>query len=176
MNDTLIHTPQLTLVPATLPLLLAERDDPAAWRAALAAEVTAEWPPGEYDHGALEFFVAQLEQQPPEMAVWYLWYAVRPAPRPTLVAAAGFYGPPQEGCVEIGYSVVPVARNQGVAREVVDALVAFAFAHGVREVIAHTTDANTASTRVLTRCGFAREEGAGDGDSVRYRRTPARSQ
>ena len=175
MIDAPIQTQRLSLIPAALPLLLAERESAAALGAALGAEVTAEWPPGEYDRGALDFFISALAQQVPEMAMWYLWYAVCPTPQPTLVAAAGFYGPPQAGRVEIGYSVIPAAHNQGFGSEIVSALVAFAFAHGVQEVIAQTTEANVASTRVLERCGFVRTDagastGAGQGDALCYRR------
>ena len=169
MSGAPIHTPRLTLIPATLPLLHAERESLAALQTALGADVSSEWPPGEYDRGALEFFIAQLESSTPEMAVWYLWYGVRPDPKPMLVGAAGFYGPPQAGRVEIGYSVVPAARNQGLASEIVGALVDFAFAHGVHEVIAHTSATNVASTRVLERCGFVLG-GEDENDTLRYRR------
>ena len=40
-----------------------------------------------------------------------------------LVAAGGYFGPPAGGSVEIGYSVIPEARERGYATELVEALV-----------------------------------------------------
>jgi ribosomal-protein-alanine N-acetyltransferase len=59
--------------------------------------------------------------------------------RDSLVAGAGFLGPPVDGVVEIGYSVVPATRGRGYATEIVQALVSYAFEHEtVTEIIAHT--------------------------------------
>jgi [ribosomal protein S5]-alanine N-acetyltransferase len=56
--------------------------------------------------------------------------------------------------VEIAYGVDP-EQNRGYATEAAAALVAFAFDSGqVRIVRAHTFAEESASNRVLTRCGF----------------------
>ena len=74
------------------------------------------------------------------------------------------------------YSVVPSARRRGFATEVVRALLAHAFAQpDVDEVVAHTSDENVASTRVLLRCGFSRVGAGPDPGSVAYRATRAPS-
>jgi len=91
------------------------------------------------------------------------------------VAGAGFLGPPANGAVEIGYSVIPAARGRGYAAEIVKALVEYAFEHpDVNEVMAHTSDDNVASTQVLMRCGFRRVGPGSETGSVEYRtkRTP----
>lgn len=73
--------------------------------------------------------------------------------------------------MEVGYSVVPEARGRGVATEVVGALVAFAFSHpAVDRVVAHTSDENVASTKVLQRNGFDRVGAGVEPGSVAYLR------
>ncbi len=139
----------------------------------LGVPVPNGWPPGEYDRSALEFFRGQLETGGREAVGWYGWYAIArglDGSRLGLVAAAGYLGPPRDGIVEIGYSVVPAARNQGYAREIVSALVARAFEEpAVGEVVAHTSDENVASWRVLRACGFERVGPGTEPQSIRWR-------
>ena len=170
-----LRCPRLDLVAATLAHVDAELQDHAALARVLGATVPGEWPPGEYDRGAQEFFRSQLASQGPSIVGWLTWYAVTrraDGGRGELVAGAGFFGPPAGGSVEIGYSVVPSARRRGLATEIVRALLARAFAHpAVAEVVAHTSDDNVASTRVLLRCGFRRVGAGRDSGSVEYRAT-----
>ena len=172
-----LRTPRLDLVAATLRHVDAELQDHAALARALGANVPGEWPPGEYDRGAQEFFRGQLVARGPAIVGWLTWYAVTrraDGGRDALVAGAGFFGPPAHRSVEIGYSVVPSARRRGFATEVVRALLAHAFAQpDVDEVVAHTSDENVASTRVLLRCGFSRVGAGPDPGSVAYRATRA---
>jgi ribosomal-protein-alanine N-acetyltransferase len=59
--------------------------------------------------------------------------------------------------VEIAYGLAPAYQGRGYATEAAQELVARTFASGlVRRVIAHTLPEQNASTRVLSRCGFAR--------------------
>lgn len=168
MSHVRLSTPRLDLVAATPALIAAELADAKSLAAPLSAAVPADWPPGELDRGALEFFAARYAEEGEAAIGWYHWYAVvRTAPS-VLVAGAGYFGPPKEGRVEIGYSVVASAQRRGYATEIVEALVARAFAHGVEAVVAHTTDDNVASTRVLARCGFLREGPGQDPTTVRH--------
>ena len=66
-------------------------------------------------------------------------------------------GPPTpEGEVEIGSSLLPEARRQGFATELVRALLEHALTHPqVRRVVAHTADGNGRQAAVLTRAGFS---------------------
>ena len=75
-----------------------------------------------------------------------------------IVGSCGFHGPPTtDGIVEIAYGVAPDHQGKGYATEAAQALVDFAFADArVRTVWAHTRPAPSASTRVLTKCGFRR--------------------
>jgi len=65
---------------------------------------------------------------------------------------------------------MPAARRRGYATEVVSALVARAFEHGVvNEVVAHTSDENFVSIQVLLRCRFSRVGPGSEPASVQYR-------
>lgn len=156
----ILHTSRLDLIAATLAHVEAELDAPSQLSALLGAEVPDGWPPGEYDRDAQEFFRDCLERGGAEVVGWYGWYAIRrsKAESPArVVGAGGFLGPPTpEGEVEIGYSLLPEARGQGFATELVRALLEHALAHReVRRVVAHTADGNEASAAVLTRAGFS---------------------
>ena len=127
----------------------------------LEAEVPSSWPPGEYDRFAIAYFRDRLIDGGEAVVPWYVWYAIRPAEPgtpATLVACGGYFGPPSaDGTVEIGYSVVPEWRRHGYATELVQALIARAFAAPeVRRILAEADVENVASIGVLTRCGFRR--------------------
>jgi ribosomal-protein-alanine N-acetyltransferase len=156
MNEIRLRTPRLDLIAATLAHVEAELDTPSRLGSLLGAEVPDGWPPGEYDRDAQEFFRDRLQSGGDEVAGWYGWYAVRRSDA-RVIGAGGFMGPPTlEGEVEIGYSLLPEARGQGFATELVRALLEHALTHPeVRRVVAHTAEGNEASAAVLTRAGFS---------------------
>jgi RimJ/RimL family protein N-acetyltransferase len=168
---TRIETRRLVLVPATLELVRAELEHPSRLEALLEARISPGWPPGEYDRSALEFFQSLLERDGERSDGWLSWYVMTAEPEnpPTLVAGAGYLGPPEEGTVEIGYSVVPEARGYGFATEIVDALVRHAFDTGrVQRIVAEAARSNAASHRVLERNGFVLVGPGRDAESVRF--------
>lgn len=72
------------------------------------------------------------------------------------IGLASFKGPPRDGAVEIAYGIAPGFENRGYATEAARALTDFAFTHDTVKVVkAHTMLEANASTRVLTKCGFA---------------------
>ena len=71
------------------------------------------------------------------------------------VGGIGFFGPPQDGAVEIGYGLAPRARGHGYAAEALGAMLAIAHEHGVRTVRARTDVGNEPSRRTLQRAGFS---------------------
>jgi RimJ/RimL family protein N-acetyltransferase len=168
------RTPRLELVAATLEHVLAELSGPEALGSLLQVTVPSSWPPGEYDRDALLYFKAQLETAGPSHAGWYNWYAIAlgsDGRRESLVSGAGYLGPPADGSVEIGYSVVPEARGQGYASEIVQFLVARAFSFAeVERVIAQAQESNLASSTVLARCGFVAVGQGAEAGSIRYER------
>jgi RimJ/RimL family protein N-acetyltransferase len=178
-EERLIRTRRLDLVATTLRHIDAELQSPQALAPLLGVAVPDSWPPGEYDRHALEFFRDQFVAGGATRVGWYGWYAMTrnsAGRRETLVAGAGYLGPPSGGCVEIGYSVIPEARGRGYATELVDALVEHAFEHSaVERVIAHTSDSNVASSQVLIRAGFTRVGPGNEPGSVEYQRERAKA-
>lgn len=174
MNDEklTLRTARLELVATTLVHIEAELAGAQLLGALLGIRVPASWPPGEFDHDALKYLRSQLQKGGPACEGWYSWYGISTGAdgqREELVAAAGYFGPPSEGQVEIGYSVVPEARGRGYAAEFVQALVDLAFEHSaIRHVIAHTNDANVPSTRLLLRRGFRRVGAGARADMIKY--------
>jgi [ribosomal protein S5]-alanine N-acetyltransferase len=170
----LLCTRRLELVPATLEHIQSELRNPGNLGTLLGVNVPNSWPPGEYNRDAIEYFQFKYQAEGPAAVGWYVWYAITrdvSGLRGDLVAAAGYFGPPAAGTVEIGYSVIPAMQGRGIATEIVAALVEHAFSFGVvNEVIAHTHDHNPASIKVLQKCGFQRGETGGEAGTVEYHR------
>lgn len=174
----MIVTPRMRLVPATVALARAELKDPAEFGRLLSAGVPGEWPP-EMLADALPIFLAWIEASPDQIG-WYIWYGMTRTPSAAsdlladdvgdiLMAGGGFKGPPQDGTVEIGYSVLPRFQGQGYAAEMVRALIDWAFAQpGVSRIIAETTEDNVASMRLLRRLGFVGAEPAAEPGHLRF--------
>jgi ribosomal-protein-alanine N-acetyltransferase len=166
-------TNRLLLVAATPDHLHAELESPSKLGFLLDAAVPADWPPGEYDRNAQEFFRDRMEGAGPPAAGWYVWYAVLRAAaggEATLVGTGGFLGPPNAaGEVEIGYSLSESWRGKGFAQEMVGGLASHAFSDPrVTRLVAHTNEQNARSRSVLERNGF-RVAGAGtEPGSLRY--------
>src|SRR5450432_3830135 len=152
-----IETARLTLVPATLAHARAEIGDRAGFARLLHATVPQNWPP-ESSADALPLFLEWL-QAAPHNAGWFGWYAlarVEGGGSPVLVGSGGFLGPPQDGQVAMGYSVLPQFQAMGYATEMAHALVQWAGRQaGVSRIVAETEWANPASVRVLAKLGFA---------------------
>ena len=91
----------------------------------------------------------------------------------------GFYGPPETAAdgileTEVGYGLVDDARGHGAATEALRALLAETDRAGVR-VRASVEPDNTASVRVLAKCGFTELRGTTpDGELVMVRPLPVR--
>ncbi len=152
-----IDTARLRLVPATVALARAELDNRDEFARLLAAAVPDNWPP-ESAADALPLFLTWLEAAPDRVG-WFGWYALlaarNGADRPVLAAGGGFLGPPEDGTVQIGYSVLAQFQGRGFATEIVGALVRWATAQaGVVRIVAETEWANPASVRVLSKAGF----------------------
>lgn len=72
-----------------------------------------------------------------------------------VVGGAGFFGPPQDGEVEIGYGIVPSRQRRGYATEAVQAMVADILrVEDVHTVTANVDLDNPASIQVLRKCGM----------------------
>ena len=97
------------------------------------------------------------------------WLVVRRADG-RIVGDLGTHGPPDgEGCVEIGYSLAPSVRGQGLGTAAVAALVTRLTAvPEIRRLTAVTGAHNAASRRLLERLGFHLTGPVPGTDEVRY--------
>lgn len=97
----------------------------------------------------------ELLQDNPDLMPWWMYLFVHRADQ-LLIGSGGFKGKPDEtGMVEIGYEVCKPYRQQGIATEVVRALVEFSFSQPeVCRVIAHTLPEENPSNRLLKKAGF----------------------
>lgn len=86
------------------------------------------------------------------------------------VGSIGFFGPPDDGRVEIGYGLIEPARRQGLISDAVRVMLDAATSAGA-DVVAHTTDDNTASRATLAKFGFTRQDATNDDGENLYTRT-----
>jgi RimJ/RimL family protein N-acetyltransferase len=162
----------MRLVPATAELVRAEIGDRPVFAALLGATIPADWPP-EMLVDALPFFLRQLEAAPDQTG-WLNWYGLLAGGHGepfVLMASGGFMGPPRNGTVEVGYSVLPEFQRQGYATEMAAALVDWAFAQpDVRRVIAEAHTDNTPSLRLLRKLGFVEIGPGAEPEHIRFER------
>jgi RimJ/RimL family protein N-acetyltransferase len=166
----MIVTRRLTLIATTVALARAELHDRTAFAHLLGAVVPASWPP-ESAGDALPLFLGWLDASP-DKAGWFGWYALCrdiSASGQVLVGGGGFLGPPLDGVVQLGYSVLPEFQRRGYATEMVRGLATWAFVQsGVTVIAAETEWANPASVRVLERAGFQPAGDASDPAGMRF--------
>jgi RimJ/RimL family protein N-acetyltransferase len=166
----MIKTARLRLKPATVALARAEIADCGQLARLLGASVPDNWPP-ETLTDVLPLFLGWLEAAPDRVG-WFGWYALAGAggeAESILVASGGFKGPPQDGTVEIGYSVLPQFQGRGYASEMVGGLVRWALGHpDVIRIVAETEWANPASVRVLSKAGFVPAGPATEAGGARF--------
>jgi ribosomal-protein-alanine N-acetyltransferase len=91
-----------------------------------------------------------------------------------VVGGIGFFGPPEDGRVEIGYGLVESRRGRGYATEAAAAMVRLALSlPAVTEVVAMVDPGNAASVRVLEKAGLSYCGRDDDGGEARYGITAA---
>lgn len=157
-----IRTERLTLYPATVPLLEAERDPQGEFAALLQAEVARPWPPPLNDEASRAWMI-DLLRRVPEPGPWGMYYFLlrREGDLPIAIGNGGYKGPPRDGSVEIGYSVVESYQRRGYGAEAAGGLVRRAFEDpAVKRVLAETFPHLAGSIGVLRKLGFTRR---GDG-------------
>jgi ribosomal-protein-alanine N-acetyltransferase len=165
--DPVITTPRLRLVLIT----------PEAARRMLAGQRLTTWHP-EYPRQDDLDGISMINPRADDLT-WSPRHVER-AYDGQVVGSIGFFGPPalaDDGVLEaeIGYGLVADARGRGVATEAVTGLLAHTDRVGVR-VRATVRPDNTASVRVLAKCGFTELRGADDeGNLVMARPLPVRA-
>jgi len=152
-----LETARLTIIPFTLDLLRAARQDPALVGQRLRMHVPADWP-GPDIAAALPSFIRQLEPDPTQDD-WGVHLVGHTAER-TLIGFAGCNnGPPDAtGTVEIGYDTLPAYQRHGYATEAMGAIIAWLFEQPrVRRIIADCDANNVASRRMVERLGLRQQ-------------------
>lgn len=170
----MIRTERLELRNATEAALLADLEGRAALAKVLGVEVPANWPPDLYDEPAVRWTLDLLRSGGSGVAGFSMYYfllALRDAPA-VAIGLGGFKGPPVDGGVEVGYSVLSQFRRQGYASEAVAGMLVFAFSHDtVNEVTAETLPELIPSIGVLIRNGFTFAGIGSEEGVIRYRIT-----
>ena len=162
-------TDRLKLVAGTQVLAAAEIEDRAKFAELLGVLVPETWPP-DLLRDVLDYLYG-LYREHPEWEGWLAWYAVRiDSDYPLLCGSIGFKGPPDErGMVEIGYSVLPEFQGQGLATEMVAAIVKWAKRQPqIKRVEAETNIDNNASIRVLEKNNFACAGAGVEPNTIRF--------
>ena len=106
----------------------------------------------------------------PEQWEWYAIWMIE-SKDGSHIGDLSFKGLGPDGAVEIGYGISEVHQGNGFAAEAVDAAVKWALRQpGIRCVEAETDPDNTASQRVLEKCGFLPTDVIGE-EGPRFIRT-----
>lgn len=145
-----VDEPKVSVEPARLAWLeaLAEGDGVFADRFDIPVEPGWIVFPESVPHG-----LDQVRRgQPPDWGYHLLFDTADGA----LVGNGGWTGEPVDGVAELGYAVAPGRRGRGIATAAVRTLLERGRAAGLAVAVAHTLPAESASTTVLTRCGFTR--------------------
>lgn len=161
-----LRTARLELKPFTQALAQTVLEDRDRFADALGVRVPSAWPGPDLAE-ALPFFA-----QEPSLGDWSVLLVH--TEDGVLVGEMGFKGGPDaQGDVELGYSLIPAYRGQGLTSEAAAALVPWALRQpGVRGVIAECALDNAASIGVLRRVGFVQFDN--DGTMLRWRFQPRR--
>jgi RimJ/RimL family protein N-acetyltransferase len=146
---------RLQVIHGDVEMLGAAVDDPPALGKRLNAELAAGLIDDEW-RGAFNYSRDELQRKP-ELFGWWTCIFLLERPR-TVCGMGGFKGPPDvDGTVELGYSIAPAFRGQGLATQAAREMLRMAFADlRITAVFAHTLAERNASTRVLEKCGFTK--------------------
>jgi ribosomal-protein-alanine N-acetyltransferase len=142
---------RLDLRPLAPAAAAALPDDREAAAALVGATLPPDWPQPD-----LLEAMPLLAKAGSETEGFGAWVMIERATN-TVVGDVGFLGPPEDGAVEIGFSVLPDRRRRGYASEAVRALLEWVLRQpGVREVTARSDLDNPGSAGVLEGTGFNR--------------------
>jgi [ribosomal protein S5]-alanine N-acetyltransferase len=157
-----ISTKHLTLIPCNIELLNAAVMGDQSLSSFLNVSVEPGW--NGFGPEVFKHVISKITDKK-KQEMWWTYFTVYKSEN-ILIGNGGFKGhPDSRGLVEIGYEIAPSYRNQGLATEMANSLIEFAFSHiEVKGILAHTLGEENASTRVLTNCGFSFQQETLDPD------------
>jgi ribosomal-protein-alanine N-acetyltransferase len=151
VNAPHIETSRLDLRPLPAAAAGALPGDREAAARIVGATLPASWPAPDL----LDVLPVQAAAGPDEEP-YGIWVVIERETN-SVVGDIGFLGPPADGVVEVGFSVLPDRRRRGYATEAAQSLVAWALGQpDVRRVVARCDVDNAGSIGVLERVGFTR--------------------
>ena len=166
MNNKIIITSRLELVPLTRELCEYELTSRVLLQQELDARLPDTWPPDMMDKETIQDFITRLSDKTNCRLYAFYWIKLpdTDSKERVLIGSGGFFLHP-DGTFELGYSVLEEFQNQGYATEAVASLLEWAFSHHQVSVITATTYPDLkASIRVLEKnlfeyAGSGREKG-----------------
>lgn len=164
-----LQTPRLDLCSGSIDIFQIACDDGPSLAAALGVHVPQSWPPEHHDEGVLQWLRNRLAAgNDPQ---WLMSFIILRETN-TVVGTIGLTGPPVDGTVECGYSILPEYRRRGFASEALAALIERVFANSeVKQLIAHTYPELAASIGVLRKAGFELEGLGTEERTIRFKLT-----
>lgn len=150
----MIETERLRLIPCTVEHFEAMLSDEQKLAALLGVTLANDWLGFEAAREAMPPSYEFLKSHPSAYG-WWTYLFIHTADN-KLIGLGGFKGVPDDsGMVELGYSIAPAYREQGLATEASRGMLDYAFSHReIRMVDAHTLPQQNASTRVLKKIGM----------------------
>lgn len=151
MTDTRIDAGTIELRPLTPSVAAALLHDRPRAERLLGAAVPPSWPQPD-----LLDILPMLASAKGSAGRFGAWVMVEREVN-SVVGDIGFLGPPVDGVVEIGFSVIPERRRLGYASAAASALVEWALRQpDVQTVTARSDAGNIGSARVLAHAGLSR--------------------
>ena len=151
--------PLLRLVPISLAAIESEIAQDGRLGDLLGAEITAEWPPADWEPHVLALVRDGLLRKPEHVGFHRYVLLSRPRRAEVLIGCVGaFLWPDRPGEVDIGYSTLPAFRYRGYATAAAREHVAWLLARPENlAIMAQTFPHLEASVRILQRLGFVRD-------------------
>ena len=152
-----IVTSRLELVsmsPSFLEALLAGRPFIAEGIARLA--LPRGWP-DEHDERWLRVRLREMRDDPDTQRWLARAMVIRRDPSRPMAGHIGFHGPPKDGSLELGYTVIPQHRRQGYAREAAVGMMDWAAReHAINRFLVSISPDNEPSLALAEKMGFQR--------------------
>jgi len=165
-----LKTARLSLVAMTPEMLRADAALNGSLAHQLGADLSADWPPVDFNVHVIETIAAQAHKTPQNLG-WHRYVLLAKNRRRVLIGCVGGF-PKQDGVVEIGYSILPEFQRQGFGTEAVSAHVEWLLKQqGVQGVTAQTFIHMLHSIKVMSACGLVFVGPGDDEGTVRYRRS-----